>query len=87
MKLFKKKEFDLLNEKIQEVTEKEDFIEFLIKSICPENVVPIELRASLEAGFYSMLVESVLSGNWDKRVFHCKKHWKLYRNKIKNCKK
>ena len=39
MKLFKKKEFDLLNEKIQEVTEKEDFIEFLIKSLLlpPEN--------------------------------------------------
>ena len=87
MKLFKKKEFDLLNEKIQEVAKKEDFIDFLIKSICPENVDPRELRASLEAGFYSMLIESILSGNWDKRVSHCKKHCKLYYNKIKNCTK
>lgn len=87
MKLFKKKEFDLLNEKIQEVTKKEDFIDFLIKSICPENIDPRRLRISLESEFSYMLIESILSENWDERVSHCKKHCKLYYNKLKNCTK
>ena len=87
MKLFKKKEFDLLNKKIQEVSKKEDFIEFLIKSICPEDVDSTQLRMELENSFSNILMKSILSGKWDSKVFQCKKHWKLYSNKLKNCTK
>lgn len=87
MKLFKKDDFDLLQLKIQEVSKKEDFIEFLIKSICPEDVDYTQLRMELENVFSNILMESILSGKWDPKVFQCKKHWKLYSNKLKNCTK